>query len=59
MEDAKFDLPEIPKSATTGISFNGLRNKWVVVLKKKYLGSFNTEIEAVKFLHEVKNVKHL
>lgn len=54
MENAKFEIPEIPQSATTGVSFHRIRKKWVAILKKKYLGSFSTEIEAVKFLHAVK-----
>ena len=54
-EDAKFELPSIPKSGVPGVTFSRYRKRWEVRVKPpehqamKYVGSFENLQEALRF----------
>lgn len=58
MENAKFEIPEIPKSGVPGVTFNRMKRNWDVRLlaageNPKYIGSFKDLDKAVRWQSEV------
>jgi hypothetical protein len=54
MENAKFELPRIPKSGVPGVTYSRVRKRWEVRVPEdrgrwKYAGSFGTLPEAAAF----------
>jgi hypothetical protein len=63
LENAKFAFPKIPRSGVEGVTFNRLRRRWMVSIKEapskwKYVGSFKSLKEALRFHAEVVGVGH-
>jgi hypothetical protein len=60
MEDAKFAVPDIPRSGIPGITFSRIRKRWQIAIsedgKMKYIGSRKTLSEAIALQSEVLGV---
>lgn len=61
-EDAKFIIPQIPRSGVVGVTFSRIRQHWNVSIpdppprvngKRKYVGSFKDLKEAIDFQREI------
>jgi hypothetical protein len=61
-QDAKIEVPKIPRSGVTGVTFNRIRKRWDVTIpdekRRKYVGAFKSLKQAVEFQKEVMGGVH-
>ena len=57
MENAKFEVSEIPRSGVVGVTFSRIRKRWQVAIpedgRMKYVGSVGTLQDAIKLQGEI------